>query len=215
MIKKYIWLFLLLIIIGCGGGSSDGVFYDRETEMASMRNLVAQYRPDILEMEGYAQITAFRDHIHWVTLIRADPLYLPFYANVYKETVQGERGHSCQGMTINVCAFLQTYGYRFRMVELWTLDSTPTGVPITHSVFEVWIDDQWEMHDTTYNLVFEYSGEILDTEGIQGLLREGEMPVPFHQGCEGRPGYDEIPEMYADYFNEIRYSFTEVFFLPR
>jgi hypothetical protein len=208
-----------LLLTSCST-DTPSLAYDPELEMAKTRALMAEYRPDILEEpDSYMKILLFRDHIHWVNQVRAEPLSLPFLAQYYQETVEGARGNLCQGMSIHLAAFLQAYGYTWRHLELWAGYKRPSGVDVTHSVLEVWVEGRWELHDTTYNCVFRVEDSPpLNAAEIQEAIENGLEIVPDLQGFEAKEAYrfyaesefGSLPE-YEEYFNEIRYTFEEVF----
>jgi hypothetical protein len=154
------------------------------------------------EEDTYQRIVMFRDHIHWVTPITRDPIPWPFQAERYQETVEGIKGNLCQGMSIHLAAFLQAYGYRFRHVELWMDKYTAEGIPISHSVLEVWVNGRWEIHDTTYNCVWELDDGIpLSVAEMDAAIAAGKTPIPDTQGFERR---EELPldlDYYYDYFS--------------
>jgi hypothetical protein len=209
-------LLSVLLCVSCGCDGNGGGGYDPSAEMAQMRNLVQQYRPDIIgEPDPYQKIILFRDHIHWVTLVYSEPLVLPFLADYYKQTVEQERGNLCQGMSMHLAAFLQAFGYKFRHVELWT-GETVNNVPVTHSVIEVFIRDKWEMHDTTSNCVLVLDGgKPLDVMEIKQAIETGQNPIRDTQGFDQRGdcGFCTISDdEYYEYFNTIKYTFSAVFY---
>lgn len=122
-------------------------------------------------------------------------------------------------MSIHLAAFLQAYGYRFRHVELWAGYETIAGIPVTHSILEIWTEDHWELHDTTFNCCFASVDDfntILSASQIQEILDLNKEIMPVFDGFDHKPEYDlsdsERLSRYWDYFHEIRYTFEEVFF---
>jgi hypothetical protein len=200
-----------LLLLNCSG--SEESTYDPEFEKAEFRALTVDYLPALEEMKPYDKIFEFRNFIHQVADIGNDPLYLPFEARYFRETVNKQRMLLCQGMTFHLAAYLESYGWTYRMLELWVGTQTQGGIPYTHSVLEVWIDDHWELHDTTYNCVFVWGGEVLDTQGVKDLLDIGIYPELETSGYEQLRSFDGWADpSYWDHFNIIKKSYTQIFY---
>lgn len=212
--KRLFVLFFAISLIGCGGSSgSDKDQNYSEIQKDKFRALTEHYIPYLSDTEPYDAVYEFRNFIHHVSIIRADPLELPFQAKYLEETVNQERGNLCQGLTFHLAAYLESYGWTYRMIELWTGTQTPGGIAYTHSVLEVWVNDHWELYDTTYNCVFSWAGETLGAKGIKDLLAIGIYPEVETSGYDQLRVFEnwDYPT-YWDYFNIIKESYTEIFY---
>ena len=145
-------LILIIFALSCSGGNSASDLDKSEDELDELRYLVNKYCPEAVdEQDSYKKILIFRDHIHWVNDVRNYGATVPFKAKYYEQTIRGIKGNFCKGVSILLAAFLEAYGYTWQHVELWSNNYNEDGVPITHSVLNIWINGNWELHDTTYN----------------------------------------------------------------
>lgn len=165
--------FLLFIVIFASG--------ERHfvTPARSFGDLTSEFHPDIKSyfskqlaetnipaLEGKAQILEL---MKWV--MNKIPDDTPHVSNNAIEIFEG--GHAiCGGMTLVLSAAAQSLGYRSREIELM---ASPGNLLDTHVVAEIYLDDQWQVFDPTFNVTYiDESGDGLSAEEIQyRLLRNG------------------------------------------
>ena len=210
-----IGLCCLSLFFGCDD-SGTRFTYDPAREMTDMYGYIIEYLPEIQDVDDpYEKLVMLRDLVYQNTKREAWGVALPLEADVFRDCMEGERGTACQGMSFLFAGCLQVFGYDFRLVGLWSGEFTDEGIEYSHSVAEVLIDGEWEVHDAYFNSHFEGpGGDHLNAQGIKEICEAG---LEFYTDTDGfvlRPGdsIDDMDHHYCFYLNEITYEWGAVFF---
>ena len=167
------------------------------------KNLLYEDYPD------QDRVDNLRDYISFNVKREYNTMTVPLTPEVFSDAIEGRKGYVCGGLSFLFMASLESLDYKVRHIELWSNIKNEKGLYYNHSTIEVYLNEEWQLHDTRYNRRFEKDDKPLSAKEIKDYI-DNNIDFNTILGKSDTEKYNGKIE-YFDFFYNIKYTIETVF----